>query len=104
MDLSTTYLGLQLKNPLVPSASPLSRTIGSAKIMEDYGASAIVLYSIFEEQIRHETKELYHHLTYHAESYAEATSYFPDPTEYHSPDRPVPRGSDYEMGHIVHME
>lgn len=93
MDLSTTYLGLQLKNPVVPSASPMSRTVGGVKLMEDYGASAVVLYSIFEEQIRHETKELYHHLTYHAESYAEATSYFPEVHEYHT-------GPDEYLEHI----
>ena len=51
MDLSTTYLGLQLKNPLVPSASPLSRTLDSMKRLEDAGAAAIVMYSLFEEQI-----------------------------------------------------
>ena len=84
MDLSTNYLGLNLKNPIVPSASPMSRTVGSVRLMEDYGASAVVLYSIFEEQIRHESKEMHHHLTYHAESFAEATSYFPEPHEYHS--------------------
>ncbi|MDD8017043.1 MAG: dihydroorotate dehydrogenase-like protein [Bacteroidota bacterium] len=93
MDLSTTYLGLELKNPIVPSASPMSRTVGNVKLMEDYGASAVVLFSIFEEQIRHETKELYHHLTYHAESYAEATSYFPSVDEYHS-------GPDEYLEHI----
>lgn len=84
MDLTTQYLGLNLKNPIVPSASPMSKSVGSVRLMEDYGASAVVLYSIFEEQIRHETKELYHHLTYHAESYAEATSYFPEAGDYHS--------------------
>ncbi|MDP1676265.1 MAG: dihydroorotate dehydrogenase-like protein [Bacteroidota bacterium] len=93
MDLSTSYLGLNLKNPIVPSASPMSRTVGSVRLMEDYGASAVVLYSIFEEQIRHETKEMYHHLTYHAESYAEATSYFPEMHEYHS-------GPDEYLNHI----
>lgn len=84
MDLSTRYLGLNLKNPIVPSASPMSKTVGSVRLMEDYGASAVVLFSIFEEQIRHETKEMHHHLTYHAESYAEATSYFPEAGDYHS--------------------
>lgn len=93
MDLSTTYLGLHLKNPIVPSASPMSRTVGNVKLMEDYGASAVVLYSIFEEQIRHETKELHHYLTYHSESYAEATSYFPEPHEYHT-------GPDEYLEHI----
>jgi dihydroorotate dehydrogenase (fumarate) len=84
MDLSTHYLGLNLRNPIVPSASPMSKTVGGVRLMEDYGASAVVLFSIFEEQIRHETKEMYHHLTYHAESYAEATSYFPEAGDYHS--------------------
>jgi dihydroorotate dehydrogenase (fumarate) len=93
MDISTTYLGLKLKNPIVPSASPMSRTLGSIRLMEDYGAAAIVMYSIFEEQIRHETKELYHHLTYSAESYAEATSYFPEPQDYHT-------GPDEYLEHI----
>lgn len=93
MDLTTTYLGLNLKNPIVPSASPMSRTVGSVRLMEDYGASAVVLYSIFEEQLRHETKELHHHLTVHADSFAEATSYFPEAEEYHT-------GPDEYLDHI----
>ena len=83
MDLSTTYLGMKLKNPIVPSASPMSRTVASIKSMEDFGASAVVLYSLFEEQIRHETKELNHFLEYGAESFAEAVSYFPAHEEYY---------------------
>jgi dihydroorotate dehydrogenase (fumarate) len=83
MDLSTSYLGLKLKNPIVPSASPMSRTVGSIKSMEDFGASAVVLYSLFEEQIRHETKELNHFLDYGTESYAEAVSYFPKHEDYY---------------------
>jgi dihydroorotate dehydrogenase (fumarate) len=83
MDLSTTYMGLKLKNPIVPSASPMSRKVGTIKAMEDYGASAVVLYSLFEEQIRHETKELYHFLSYGTESYAEALSYFPKQEDYY---------------------
>ncbi len=82
MDLSTTYLGLKLKNPVVPSASPMSRTVDGIKAMEDYGASAVVLYSLFEEQIRHETNELDHFLSYGTESYAEAISYFPKKEDY----------------------
>jgi len=82
MDLSTTYMGLKLKNPLVPSASPLSRTIDSIKAMEDAGASAVVIYSLFEEQITHEALELHYHTIVHSESYAEALSYFPEPHEY----------------------
>ncbi|RJP23634.1 MAG: dihydroorotate dehydrogenase-like protein [Candidatus Omnitrophota bacterium] len=82
MDLSTTYLGLKLKNPLAPSASPLSRDIDSIKKMEDAGASAVVLHSLFEEQIQFEAKELDHFLSHGAESYAEALSYFPKADEY----------------------
>ena len=82
MDLSTTYLGFKLKNPVVPSASPMSRTVAGIKAMEDYGASAVVLYSLFEEQIRHETNELDHFLSYGTESYAEAISYFPKKEDY----------------------
>ena len=54
MDLSTEYLGLKLKNPLVPSASPLSRDLDTAKRLEDAGASALVMYSLFEEEVREE--------------------------------------------------
>jgi dihydroorotate dehydrogenase (fumarate) len=82
MDLSTTYMGLKLKNPIVPSASPLSEKVETVKAMEDAGASAVVVYSLFEEQLTHESGELDHYLTYGAESYAEATSYFPQPSEF----------------------
>jgi dihydroorotate dehydrogenase (fumarate) len=82
MDLTTTYLGMNLKNPIVPSASPLSRDISNIKEMEDAGAAAVVLYSLFEEQITHEALELYFHTVTHQESYAEATSYFPETEVY----------------------
>jgi dihydroorotate dehydrogenase (fumarate) len=81
MDLTTTYLGLRLKSPLVPSASPLSEDLDNIKRLEDAGAAGIVLYSVFEEQIRSERYELHHHLTQATESYPEALTYFPDPTE-----------------------
>jgi len=81
MELTTNYLGLRLKSPLIPSASPLSEDLDNIKRMEDAGAAAIVLYSVFEEQIRYERYELHHHLTQGTESYPEALSYFPDPTE-----------------------
>ncbi|MCC6551038.1 MAG: dihydroorotate dehydrogenase-like protein [Ignavibacteriaceae bacterium] len=81
-DLKTTYLGLDLKNPLVPSAGPLSRDLQNIRHMEDAGAAAVVFYSIFEEQLEHESLELFHHTTQHAESYAEATSYFPETVEF----------------------
>jgi dihydroorotate dehydrogenase (fumarate) len=77
-DLSTTYLGLNLKNPIVASASPLSRKIDRAKKLEEAGISAIVMYSLFEEQIIHESLELDHYLNRGSESYAEALSYLPD--------------------------
>jgi len=83
MNLSTSYLGLKLKNPLVASASPLSKSVDSMRRLEDAGVSAIVLYSLFEEQIEHETNEMDHYKTYGTESFAEALSYFPDTGEYH---------------------
>lgn len=77
MDLSTSYMGLELRNPIVPSASPLSRDLDTIKEMEDAGAAAIVMYSLFEEQIAHEQRELDYFLTQGADSYQEALSYFP---------------------------
>jgi dihydroorotate dehydrogenase (fumarate) len=77
-DLSTTYLGLNLKNPLVASASPLSKKVDRAKKLEEAGISAIVMYSLFEEQIIHESLELDHFLNRGTESFAEALSYLPD--------------------------
>jgi len=79
MDLGTTYMGLTLRTPLVPSASPLSEDIDTIRRMEDAGASAVVFYSLFEEQITSERYALHHHLTYGTESYAEALTYFPQP-------------------------
>lgn len=83
MDLTTTYLGLKLRTPLVPSASPLSEEIDNIKQMEDAGASAVVLYSLFEEQLRKDRAELVHHLEHGTESFAEALTYFPEPEEFH---------------------
>jgi dihydroorotate dehydrogenase (fumarate) len=83
MDLSTTYLGLTLRTPLVPSASPLSEEIDNIKRMEDAGASAVVLYSLFEEQMVQERFELYDRLTQGTESFAEALTYFPQPPQFH---------------------
>jgi dihydroorotate dehydrogenase (fumarate) len=82
IDLRTDYLGLKLRTPLVPSASPLSQEIGSIRRLEDAGASAIVLYSLFEEQLRLESLELDHHLSAGTESFAESLTYFPQPTEF----------------------
>jgi dihydroorotate dehydrogenase (fumarate) len=84
-DLSTTYLGMQLPNPLVPSASPLSRNIDTIKRMEDAGAAAVVLHSLFEEQITFESHVLDRYLTVSAESFWEAVTYYPEPEEFRLP-------------------
>ena len=86
MDLSTKYLGLNLKNPIVPSASPLSNNVDSVKEMEDKGASAVVMYSLFEEQITHESKAVDIFLMQGTDSFSEAMSYFPEPEEFHNKD------------------
>lgn len=87
MNLKTNYLGLELENPLVPSSSPLSRSLDGLRQMEDSGASAIVLYSLFEEQILQETHTLNEHLLQGTESFAEALNYFPEAPEFrHGPD------------------
>src|ERR1035438_2719497 len=82
MDLKTTYLGLKLRTPLVPAASPLSEEIDSIRQLEDAGASAVVLYSLFEEQLRQESIELEQHLAEGTDSFAEASSVFPQPDEF----------------------
>lgn len=73
---------MQLKNPLVPSAGPLSHSMDGLKRLEDAGASAIVMYSLFEEQIAHEEAELNHYLSVGTESFAEALTYFPEAESY----------------------
>ena len=83
MDLTTSYLGLTLRSPLVPSASPLSEEIANIRRMEDAGAAAVVLYSLFEEQLVLDRFELHHHMTEGTESFAEALTYFPEPPEFH---------------------
>ncbi|HZQ94242.1 MAG TPA: dihydroorotate dehydrogenase-like protein [Candidatus Sulfotelmatobacter sp.] len=84
IDLTTTYLGLQLPTPLVASASPLSRDIDGIRRLEDAGASAVVLYSLFEEQLRQEEVDLDYHLNAGTESFAESITYFPQPSEFHT--------------------
>jgi dihydroorotate dehydrogenase (fumarate) len=87
-DLTTIYLGLPLKNPLVASASPLSKRLETVRRLEDAGAAAIVVYSLFEEQITHESLELDHYLDFGSHSYAESLSYFPDFAAYNvGPER-----------------
>ena len=88
MDLRTTYLGLPLAHPLMPGASPLVDDLDTVKRLEDAGASAIVMHSLFEEQITRERDGINRAMDVHAESFAEALSYFPAPEEFHlGPDR-----------------
>jgi len=93
MDLKSNYLGLELKNPIVPSAGPLTADVNKIRLMEDNGAAAVVLYSLFEEQIEHESLELFHYTTTHNEAYQEAQNYFPEWSEYKA-------GPDQYLEHI----
>ncbi len=88
MDLSTTYLGLKLPHPIMPGASPMVDKIDLVKRMEDAGASAIVMHSLFEEQLMREELATYHHVDVHADSFAEAMTFLPRPEEFNlGPDQ-----------------
>ncbi len=93
MDISTTYMGMKLKNPLVASASSLSKEIDTIRTMEDNGLSAVVLYSLFEEQLTQEEHALDRFLLQGTESFAESLSYFPDMQNYH-------QGPDEYLNHL----
>lgn len=82
MNISTQYLGLTLRSPLVVSANPLSDKVENIQRMEAAGAGAVVLYSLFEEQLRREREAMDYYMTTTAESHPEAVTYFPDPSEY----------------------
>lgn len=82
-DLRTNYLGLTLKNPIVASSSPLSESLDGMKRLEEAGAGAIVLFSLFEEQIAQEGRSLDYFMSRGAESYSEALSYFPEQSDFH---------------------
>jgi dihydroorotate dehydrogenase (fumarate) len=82
VDLTTTYMGLELKNPIVPSASPLSANLDTVKRLAEAGAAAITLHSLFEEQIDLEAEALAHFLERGTEQFAEALTYFPPLDEY----------------------
>jgi dihydroorotate dehydrogenase (fumarate) len=82
MNLTTNYLGMMLKNPIVASSSPLSHSVDSIRRLEDAGAAAVVMYSLFEEQIGFDSYYIDYHLTQGIDSYAEAISYFPDMQSY----------------------
>ncbi len=93
MDLSTTYLGLRLFNPFMPGASPMADQLDWVKRLEDAGSSAIVLRSLFEEQITREQQGMIHHMEVTGESSAEAVSYFPRPDDF-------TLGPEEYLGHI----
>jgi len=82
VDLSTNYLGFRLANPFMPGASPLVDDLDTVKRLEDAGASAIVMHSLFEEQISREQADLIKNVDSHEDSFAEAASYFPKPDEF----------------------
>ncbi len=88
MDLRTTYMGMELQHPIVASASPLSGSVSSIRRLEDAGAAAVVLFSLFEEQLKHESAALEYLMTAGTESFAESLSYFPEVDDYTvGPDR-----------------
>ncbi len=82
MRLNTNYMGFELKNPMVPSASPMTEKLDSIKVLEDAGASAVVLYSLFEEQIEQQDSSLAYFTEYGTDSFAESLSFFPDAHEF----------------------
>jgi dihydroorotate dehydrogenase (fumarate) len=87
MTLATNYLGMVLKNPIVASSSPLSHNVDSIRRLEDAGAAAVVMYSLFEEQITFDSFYVDHYLTSGTDSFAESLSYFPEMQNYNvSPD------------------
>ncbi|MDD5036340.1 MAG: dihydroorotate dehydrogenase-like protein [Methylococcaceae bacterium] len=87
MELTTTYMGLELKHPIVASASPLSTTLEGIRRLEDGGAAAIVLFSLFEEQIRHDEAAFSHLLESGTHSFAESLSYFPEVETHPGPEQ-----------------
>ena len=97
MDLSTTYMGMELPNPIVASASPLSREVSTVREMEDAGVTAVVLFSLFEEEIRHEEFALDHYLESGTHSFAEALDYFPEHEKYNV-------GPDSYLEHIRQLK
>jgi dihydroorotate dehydrogenase (fumarate) len=82
MDTRTTYLGIELKHPIVPSASPLSRSTATIQRLEENGAAGVVMHSLFEEQITLESEQLDHYLSYFTDAFAEALSWYPEQKDY----------------------
>jgi dihydroorotate dehydrogenase (fumarate) len=96
VDLSTTYMGLKLKNPLIASASPLSEKVDTVRQLEERGIAAVVMYSLFEEQVIQDSLRLHRDLTQGTESFAEAITYLPDLSQY--------SGQRYNIGPEVYVE
>jgi len=82
MEMTTNYLGLTLKHPFMPGASPLADDLDTVRRLEDAGAAAIVMHSLFEEQIAGERLASIYHMELYAHAHAEALSYFPEPDEH----------------------
>ena len=82
MNLQTVYLGMMLKNPLIASASPLTQSLDNLKALEDFGIAAVVLPSLFEEQLTHDVYEHHHYATVGTDTFPEAQKFFPEPTEF----------------------
>lgn len=97
MDLRTTYMGMRLKNPLVVGASPLSRDVGVLQELEDAGAAAVVMFSLFQEQIEHELDEHLHFEQYGTESFHEALHYVPRLNF-------LPKGPDEYVEHVAQVK
>ena len=97
MEFTTEYLGLKLSNPLVPSASPLSQSLDSAKELEDAGASAIVMYSLFEEEISVEEENIARFLHHQHTGVGEAESFLPSHRDFSS-------GLDFNIGTLARGE
>ncbi len=93
MEMGTDFLGMRLKNPLVPSATPLAREISTLRRMEDLGAAAVVMHSLFEEEITLESQMLDRHFIQGTESFAEALTYFPEVGPYRA-------GPDHYLEHL----
>ena len=94
VDLTTTYLGMKLANPLVISACPLTAEIEQLRRVEQAGAAAAVLPSLFEEQIEHDAEEMIKVHEFHTDSFAESLTYFPDPEGLSHGARRIP-GEDH---------
>ncbi len=97
IDLTTNFMGLSLKNPLVASASPLSKRVETVKKLADEGVSAVVMYSLFEEQINHESKALDYFLTRGTDSFQEASTFYPDFDHYNI-------GPEKYLKHIANLK